>query len=86
MILGILFGIVFCHTMYGDEKDAPLVPLNYGPFVNGTLYLGKKHIHHWMVFWLLCMLTIYYSVDVNMISFCASMVIHGLSYKDCFEI
>ena len=86
MILGILFGIVFCQIMYGDEKDTPLIPLNYGPFVNGVLYLGGKHIHHWMVFWLLGIMAVYYSVDINIVAFCASLVIHGLSYKDCFEI
>ncbi len=83
---GTIIGYVICSNLYRGQGEiphfAPTVPMI--GMVDGHHYIGSVRIHHWM--WGL--LGFYISVSYNqfMISgVCFVLMIHGLSYNDCFD-
>ena len=94
IVYGIFFGIIYCNIMYGKkEKSIPTLSLNFGSMVrNGHIYLFNKHIHHWLIFLFIMMLTFNHKLQTHIFKkymyqirgFCISMILHGLSYSDWY--
>ena len=60
-------------------------------FVNGSFYIGSRHIHHWFLFSGIFVGTLIFKhvfFSSNFLEFLAGfslmMIVHGLSYEDCF--
>ena len=86
IFIGIIVGYIFCKIMYNKEKEFP----NFAPTIsllglnNGHQKIYGVRIHHWMWGVVLLSISIYYNLFI-IIGFSFSILIHGLSYKDCFD-
>ena len=92
-ISGILWALLFiqffiCNT----EGQPPKYQINCDDFfINGSFYIGSRHIHHWLIFLVILFIIIlpcYIFCPSNFISFTGGfsflMILHGLTYRDCF--
>jgi len=85
-MLALLFINIFIANSTGE---APLYKLNFENCINGSFYLGSRHIHHWLIFFLIliCLIPISYFYHkkcfINIcLGFSIIMIIHGLKYDD----
>jgi hypothetical protein len=87
--LGILFIYFFINNSVGEP---PIIKLKFDEFfINGSFFIGSRHIHHWLIFLIFLVFLIipaYIFCPSNFIEFIAGfslmMVFHGLSYQDSF--
>jgi hypothetical protein len=92
LLLGCLLGILYIKFVFGfanteGEEPALAITLEFGHFklVNGNLYIGGKHIHHWIVY--LILLPIFYVFEYYApMGFSLALIAHGLRYNDAFEL
>lgn len=85
--IGCIIGIIYCYLMYGDCGSKPLVQFNSTAlgFKNGHQYIGRIRMHHWM--WGIIMFMVaFFLTRWIIVGFAIILIIHGLSYRDCFEI
>ena len=74
-----------------NEGQPPKYKINCDDFfINGSFYIGSRHIHHWLIFLVILFILISYYIfyPSNMgkffLGFSILMILHGLSYGDCF--
>ena len=87
-VLSVLFIFFFISN---NEGEPPKYQIKWDDFfINGSFYVGSRHIHHWLIFLILLMgiiLTriLFPSNFIDLLAgFSLTMVCHGLSYQDCF--
>ena len=93
-IYGMLFGIVYCNAMYGKKENSiPKFSLHFGSIIrNGHIYLFNKHIHHWIIFLFIMILTFNHKLQTYIFKkyiyqirgFSIIMILQGLSYRDWY--
>jgi len=92
-ISGILAALFFIQLFICNcEGEPPKYKISCDDFfINGSFYIGSRHIHHWLIFLIIFIVIVfpcYIFYPSNFIRFLAgfsfSMIFHGLSYKDCF--
>ena len=84
--------ILYFFGPFHKTKAKPKIKVNIRPFIKDShLILFNKHIHHWLIFFVLfIVITIldnYKPMKVYKIlqGYSFVMVVHGLSYKDRFD-
>lgn len=94
IVIGILIGLIYIGIMFDFKCQSgkpPRANLNIGSpsrimhVKNGSLFLAGKHLHHWMVCIILIPIFILVQFYVG-IGMCIPMTVHGLCYKDAFNI
>ena len=95
IILGIITGLIFILSVFGikfEAKKKPKVLLNIPliGMIDSRIIIGNKHIHHWLIFTVILLLSmIDMGVDNRIVEvirgFSLIMVIHGLMYADRFD-
>ena len=88
-ISGILGAIIFIRLFIcNNEGEPPKCKIDCDFFINGSFYIGSRHIHHWLIFLILLAILFPCFYPSNFISllggFSLLMILHGLSYNDCF--
>ena len=91
-IFGAGLSILFiCYLISNNAGEPPKFKIKCDDlFVNGSFYIGSRHIHHWLIFLILLIIFfsyyIFYPSDLGIfiMGFSILMILHGLSYNDCF--
>jgi hypothetical protein len=91
-ISGILAALFFIHFFIcNSEGEPPKYQISCDDFfINGSFYIGSRHIHHWLIFLILFMIFFPYyifypsNLGIFIMGFSMLMILHGLSYNDCF--
>ena len=92
-ISGILAALFFIQLFICNcEGEPPKYKISCDDFfINGSFYIGSRHIHHWFLFSGIFVGTIIFKhvfFSSNFLEFLAGfslmMIVHGLSYEDCF--
>jgi len=91
-ILGLCLGLLFCFTLFTPYRKYPRIQysklLLKNPEVkikNSSIFICKKHIHHWLIFLLILLLSYKSKQKFNTIKgFSYIMILQGLSYRDRF--
>ena len=93
-IIGILFGLIYCIIMYDNKINSnPKLVINFGSMIrNSHIYLFNKHIHHWLIFLFILVLTFVNKLQITIFKkyiyqirgFSIIMILHGLSYSDWY--
>ena len=92
-ISGIFLANLFIYIFINNSVcEPPRIKLNFDEFfVNGSFFIGSRHIHHWLIFMgflIFIIIPAYIFYPSNFIEllagFSSMMVFHGLSYDDCF--
>ena len=91
-IIGILIGIIFIQFCFCNcTGTPPKISIQCDDFfINGSLYIGSRHIHHWFIFiclYLFLLIPLYLLFPNNSIililsGFSVTMIVHGLLYND----
>ena len=91
-IIGVLLGIIFIQFIFCNCAGTPpkISFLWEDYFMNGSLYIGSRHIHHWLIFtciYLFLLIPLYLlfpdcSFILVLSGFSIVMIIHGLLYDD----
>ena len=91
-IIGVLLGIIFIQCLFCNSSGTPpKVSFEWNDyFINGSLYIGSRHIHHWLIFsclYLFLLIPLYLlfpksSIILISSGFSIVMIIHGLLYDD----
>ena len=91
-IIGVLLGIIFIQCCFCNcAGTSPKVSFQWDDyFINGSLYIGSRHIHHWFIFtciYLFLLIPLYLLFPDNspiliISGFSIVMIIHGLLYDD----
>tara|TARA_Y100000588_G_scaffold296579_1_gene317087 strand:- start:379 stop:696 length:318 start_codon:yes stop_codon:yes gene_type:complete len=91
--LGGIFALFFSDTFIANrEGQPPKFIIKWDEFfINGSFYIGSRHIHHWVIFSLLLifLIILYLLFPSNSLilffgGFSVYMILHGLRYNDCF--
>ena len=91
-VFGFCFGILYCFTFFSPFKKYPRIQyskmLLKKPEIklkNSSIFICNKHIHHWLLFLVLLLLSIPYKKKFNTLKgFSLIMILQGLSYRDRF--
>ena len=92
-ISGILAALFFIQLFIcNSEGEPPKYKISCDDFfINGSFYIASRHIHHWFIFLIIFIFIIipgYIFLPSNFWNFFAGfsilMILHGLSYSDCF--
>ena len=91
-ISGILAALFFIQLFIcNSEGEPPKYQINCDDFfINGSFYIGSRHIHHWLIFLIILIIIIPYYIfyPSNLGRFIGGfsilMILHGLSYGDSF--
>ena len=94
--IGILLGLLYCIIIYGNKKEnsIPNLSINFGSLIrNGHIYIFNKHIHHWLIFTIIILLSFNHRFQqiINkkyiyvIRGFSIVMILQGLSYKDWYK-
>ena len=91
-ISGILAALFFIQFFIcNSEGEPPKYKISCDDFfINGSFFIGSRHIHHWLIFFILLIFFFSYyifypsNLGIFIIGFSILMVLHGLSYNDCF--
>jgi len=82
MWVGTVLGLAYALFGFGAQKRPPRLAITIGPFRQGCLFIAGYHIHHWMVYGPIWLLTPTSSLG----GFALVMTLHGLSYPDAFVL
>jgi hypothetical protein len=97
-LIGLIIGILHVFIVFGTNLDAgskASVNINIYPFIKDSrVIIFNSHIHHWLIYFILFLLTFY--IDSNSIgintcllhiirSYSIVLVYHGLLYSDRFD-
>ena len=85
MWIGIALAAFYSRWGFGQVGEPPRLSITVGPFQNGHLIVCGRHVHHWMVYPFVAIVA-WQLRWYNVVSFSCTMVAHGLSYEDRFEI
>jgi len=91
-VSGILTGTIYSSRMLPEkEKGIPSLKFTVYPIIfHGMIFVPVSaefaiHVHHWVIYTLLFVVSIMFKLPYILIGFCVSMVLHGLSYADRFS-
>ena len=91
-ISGILAALFFIQLFICNcEGEPPKYKISCDDFfINGSFYIGSRHIHHWLIFLIILIIIFSYyifypsNLGIFIMGFSILMILHGLSYNDCF--
>ncbi|VVU94979.1 hypothetical protein CPAV1605_704 [seawater metagenome] len=92
-IFGMIIGIIYICLVFGNNAGEPHnLPFNFGSLIqNGSLYIGGKHIHHWLISLIILFYSIPYQIKTKskiisvLNGFLVIMFFQGISYKDWLD-
>ena len=90
-IYGFIICLLYINFVFKNKAGEPPKRFNisFGNIIkNGSIYLFNKHIHHWLISLIILCFTFKKNDQIifGIINgFLFLFLIHGLSYKDCFE-
>ena len=89
LIYGIIISILYSYIILPRKiGEKPKIDITINPIIkNGMLiipYNKRKeiHIHHWIIYFLLCILSIFIKIPKIILGFFFGLFIQGILYKD----
>ena len=86
LLAGMVIGTIVCMCLYRKQGECP----RFAPtikligFIKGKHYIGGVRVHHW-VYGILLLATAIILNNYVLGGFAISIILHGLSYGDCFD-
>ena len=92
-LIGIVIGILHILITFGiclEAGSSASVDVNIRPFIqNSRVIICNKHIHHWLIYLILFLLTFYINFNDHLSriikSYSTILICHGLLYSDRFD-
>ncbi len=93
LLVGILLSIIFsiCLLPTKEGQYPAICPTIYPILYKGMIiipYSRQKaiHIHHWIIFFIICISRLYIYVPPYIFGFSMGLCIQGLIYRDWYQI
>lgn len=92
LIYGIIISILYSYIILpGKIGDNPKINITIYPIIkNGMLIIpfnkrNALHIHHWVIFFILCILSNFIIIPKIIQGFAIGLFVQGVLYKDSFN-
>ena len=92
-IYGIIIGILYSiFILPNNSKKNPNIDITIYPFLYSGMVIvpiNKKkavHIHHWIIYLLILLLSFFINIPEIIIGFSLFLFIQGICYNDRFEV
>jgi len=91
--IGLLISIIYSYFILPkNQSECPYIkPTIYPIMFEGMFIIPYSndraiHIHHWIVYLIVCLSSIFLPISNIIIGFSIGLIIQGLQYDDCFKI
>ena len=89
LIVSYIYNILFLPKKEGDNPNIcfTIYPLFYNSMLIIPFGEEALHIHHWIIYLVICcLLFFYFNINNILFGFSLGLLIQGLIYKDSFNI
>ena len=89
---GLLISIIYIFLVLPKKCGAnPSIEMTMYPFLYKSMIIipfdndNALHIHHWLIFSLICFSSIFFNIPTLLLGFSLGLSIQGLLYNDCLD-
>lgn len=92
-MIGLIISCIYSFLILPKNEGAvpSLNPTIYPLLYKGMIIIPYSdgyaiHLHHWIIYLIICILSIFLYIPQLLIGFSLGLFLQGIGYRDCFEM